>query len=200
VTGLSTPKEDLQHYLLRAREALLWKLDGLSEYDLRRPLVPTGTNLLGLVKHAAYTEAEYLGVVFGRPFPEPLPDVGPDAELNADMWATVDETSQSIADFYLRVCTHGDRTIADLDLEAEGFVPWWREGHQVATLRLVLVHLIAETNRHAGHADILREIIDGAAGLNPAFSNLPDVDDIWWSDYSRRLAALARHFGGPEAS
>ena len=67
------PKADLHRYLQVARDALLWKLDGLSEYDVRRPLVPTGTNLLGLVKHVASVEAGYLGDTFGRPFPEPLP-------------------------------------------------------------------------------------------------------------------------------
>ena len=50
-------KHQLHDYLQQGRDALLWKLDGLSEYDLRRPLVPTGTNLLGLVKHVAGTEA-----------------------------------------------------------------------------------------------------------------------------------------------
>src|SRR5918995_4766377 len=86
------PKADLCRYLRVAREALLWKLDGLSEYDVRRPLVPTGTNLLGLVKHVASVAAGYFGDTFGRPYPEPLPWMDDDAEPNADMWATVDES------------------------------------------------------------------------------------------------------------
>ncbi|MGH3158897.1 MAG: DUF664 domain-containing protein [Streptosporangiaceae bacterium] len=65
----SDPKSDLHRYLQRAREALLWKLDGLSGYDIRRPLVPTGTNLLGLVKHLTATEFVYFGTTFGRPSP-----------------------------------------------------------------------------------------------------------------------------------
>ena len=91
MTTVSDPKADLHRYLRSAREALLWKLDGLSEYDSRRPLTPTGTNLLGLVKHVASVEAEYLGDCFGRPFGEPLPWFEEDAEANADMWATPEE-------------------------------------------------------------------------------------------------------------
>ena len=66
-------KEYLHGDLRWIREAVLWKLDGLSEYDIRRPLTPTGTNLLGLIKHLATWEARYFGEVFDRPFPEPLP-------------------------------------------------------------------------------------------------------------------------------
>ena len=72
MTG-SDPKDHLRHYLQIARDALLWKLDGLSEYDVRRPLTPTGTNLLGLVKHVASVEFGYFGDIFGRPSEEPLP-------------------------------------------------------------------------------------------------------------------------------
>ena len=65
-------KGHLHGQLRRTRQALVWKLEGLSEYDVRRPLTATGTNLLGLVKHLATLEAWYFGEVFGRPFPEPL--------------------------------------------------------------------------------------------------------------------------------
>src|SRR5262249_50700150 len=95
VTG-DDPKAELHRYLTRAREALLWKLDGLSEYDVRRPLVPTGTNLLGLVKHVASVAAGYFGDTFGRPFGEPLPWLEETAENNADMWATPDESREDI--------------------------------------------------------------------------------------------------------
>src|SRR5215207_9704293 len=118
-------KANLQHYLQAARDALLWKLEGLSEYDVRRPVVPTGTNLLGLVKHVASVEAGYLGEVFGRPFPDPMPWTGDDAEPNADMWATADESRQQIVELYRRVWAHSDATIDALGLDAEGAVPWW---------------------------------------------------------------------------
>src|SRR5436189_4506810 len=117
-------KDDLQRYLKAARDALLWKLDGLSEYDIRRPLVPTGTNLLGLVKHVAYVTTGYFGDVFERPFPEPLPPFD-DANPNADMWATPDESREQIVGLYRRAWAHADETIADLPLDAIGRVPWW---------------------------------------------------------------------------
>jgi hypothetical protein len=119
------PKADLHRYLQAAREALLWKLDGLGEYDVRRPLVPTGTNLLGLVKHVASVEAGYLGDTFGRPFPEPLPWLHEDAEPNADLWATPAETREQIVGLYHRVWTHSQATIDALPLDAIGQVPWW---------------------------------------------------------------------------
>jgi Protein of unknown function (DUF664) len=189
--AVSNPKDDLLRYLQAGREALLWKLEGLSEYDGRRPLVPTGTNLLGLVKHSATVEAGYLGATFGRPFPEPMPWDAEDAEPNADMWATPEESSEGIVDLYRRVWTHSDGTIAALDLEAEGRVPWWPPERATVTLHRVLVHLIAEVHRHAGHADIVRELIDGSAGLRPGNDNLAPGDAAWWEDYRRRVQEAA---------
>lgn len=185
-------KDVLHRYLRSAREALLWKLDGLSEYDVRRPLTPTGTNLLGLVKHVASVSAEYLGLVFGRPFPEPLPWFQEDSEDNADMWATAEESREFIVGLYQRVWQHADATIDALELEARGRVPWWPEERTVVTLHLVLVHLIAEINRHAGHADIVREEIDGAAGLNGRNPNLPKQDAAWWAEYRARIETAAQ--------
>ena len=66
-------KAYLHHQLRTVREVLVWKLEGLSGYDIRRPLTATGTNLLGLVKHRSYSDARYFGEVFGRPFPGPVP-------------------------------------------------------------------------------------------------------------------------------
>jgi hypothetical protein len=188
----SDAKAHLRRYLQTARDALLWKMDGLSEYDVRRPLVPTGTNLLGLVKHVASTEAGYLGDTFDRPFPEPMPWTEPDAEPNAEMWATAEETRDGIIDFYRRVCTHSDTTIDALELEATGHVPWWPPEHSEVTLHRVLIHMIAETNRHAGHADIVRELIDGTAGLRQDADNMAPGDAAWWSEYRDRLEQVAR--------
>ena len=129
MTG-SDPKSDLHRYLQTAREALLWKLDGLSEYDVRRPLTPTGTNLLGLVKHVAGVELGYFGDTFGRPFAEPLPWIEDDAEPSADMWATADESREEIVGLYHRAWAHSDATIEALTLDAIGRVPWWPDGPQ----------------------------------------------------------------------
>lgn len=192
--AINDPKDDLHRYLKAAREALVWKLDGLSEYDARRPMTPTGTNLLGLVKHVASTEAGYLGETFGRRFPESLPWFDEGAEPNADMWATVDESRDQIVDLYKRVWAHSDATIASLPLDAVGRVAWWAEGRNEVTLHRILIHITAETDRHAGHADIVREMIDGAAGLRAGASNMPG--NGWsWEQYRDRLERAAREAG-----
>lgn len=187
-------KADLQHYLRLAREAVLWKLDGLSDYDVRRPLVPTGTNLLGLVKHLAAVDAGYLGETFGRPFPEPLPrwdSVG----FNTDMYATADESRADIEALYRRVWAHSDATVEALPLDALGKVPWWPAESREVPLYRVLIHLIAETNRHAGHADLVRELIDGTAGLRAENSDMADVDAGRWVEYRESLERIAREAG-----
>ena len=124
-----TEKEVLHRYLTTARDALVWKLDGLGEYDIRRPMTPTGTNLLGLVKHVASVADGYFGEVFGRPSGEPLPWFDDDAEPNADMWATTDESRDDIVALYHRAWARVDATIEALDLDAVGHVPWWTEAH-----------------------------------------------------------------------
>jgi len=189
---MTSQTADLQRYLQIAREALLWKLDGLSEYDIRRPLVPTGTNLLGLVKHVASVEAGYLGDTFGRPFGQPLPWIDEDAELNADMWATPEESPADIVGLYHRVWANSDTTIEALPLDALGQVPWWPDDRREVTLHRILIHVIAETNRHAGHADIVRELIDGTVGLRQDNDNMVPGDEAWWDDYRNRLERAAR--------
>jgi uncharacterized damage-inducible protein DinB len=178
-------------YLQGAREVLLWKLEGLSEYDIRRPLTPTGTNLLGIVKHVASVELEYFGPVFGRPTGVSLPWASEDAEPNADMWATPDESRAEIVDLYRRSWQLADKTIAELPLDAPGTVPWWGD-HGAVTLHRILVHMIAETQRHAGHADIVREMIDGSVGARPGVDNMQALDQAWWRDYRDRVEAAAR--------
>ena len=190
------PKDTLHHYLRTAREVLLWKLEGLSEYDVRRPLTPTGTNLLGIVKHLAMVEFGYFGDTFGRSYDEALPEVGPGAEPNEDMWAKADESREQIIGFYQRAIAHADATIDALALDDTGTVPWWPDDVNPVTLHWILVHMIAETNRHAGHADILREQIDGEAGLRAGMGNLPDVGPEWWSAYVSRVEAAARAASG----
>ncbi|MEU8200560.1 DinB family protein [Streptosporangium sp. NPDC049046] len=192
----SDMKSDLHHYLRTAREALLWKLDGLSEYDIRRPLTSTGTNLLGLVKHVASVELGYFGETFGRPSAEPLPWFEDGAAPNADMWATADESREEIVGLYHRVWTHSDATIEALALDAIGRVPWWPDDRSQVTLHRILIHMIAETNRHAGHADIVREIIDGAVGLSKNRDAMALGDQGWWEGYRDRLEHVAREVGG----
>ncbi|WP_433291694.1 DinB family protein [Pseudonocardia sp. CA-142604] len=190
----SDPKEHLHRYLQVAREALLWKLDGLSEYDVRRPMTPTGTNLLGLVKHVASVELGYFGTTFERPSEEPLPWYAADAEPNADMWATADETREQIIGLYHRAWAHSDATIEILALDAVGHVPHWPDDRSEVTLHQILVHVISETHRHAGHADIIRELIDKAVGLRKDNDNMGAGDQQWWENYRSRLERVAQEF------
>jgi hypothetical protein len=193
MTGLD-PKADFHRYLQEARDALLWKLDGLGEYDVRRPMVPTGTNLLGLVKHVAGCELGYFCDTFGRAHDEPLPDFDPD-EPNADMWATADESREQIIGLYRRAWRYSDATIDDLPLDAIGHVPWWPAGQNEVTLHHVVVRMTAETHRHAGHADIVRELIDGSVGLRAERDNMADGDEAWWESYRNQLDRVARAAG-----
>ncbi|MEV8313426.1 DinB family protein [Streptomyces sp. NPDC059900] len=190
-----SPKADLLRYLQDGRDSLLWKLDGLSEYDIRRPMTPTGTNLLGLVKHVAGVELGYFGDTFGRPFFDGEPPswwYTRDPELNSDMWATADESRDDIVRLYHQAWEHSDSTIAMLPLDATGRVPWWPEERSEVTLNHILVRVISDTQRHAGHADILRELIDGSVGYLRNNDSLPPGDQAWWQDYRSRLERVAR--------
>ena len=185
-------KADLREYLQTARDALTWKLSGLSEYDVRRPLTPTGTNLLGLVKHLTGCEIGYFGDVFGRPIPEPPHWLTDDAEPNVDMWATADESREEILGHYLRACAHSNATIDELDTDTVGQVASWPEGRRTVTLHRILVHMLAETSRHAGHADIVRELVDGAVGLRTDQRGLPFDNRVWWAAHHDRVERAAR--------
>jgi uncharacterized damage-inducible protein DinB len=190
-------RAELRRDLQEGRDALLWKLEGLSEYDVRRPMTPTGTNLLGLVKHVAYVELGYFGAVFERPIAEAQPWLDDDGEPNWDMWATAAESREDIVGLYRRAWAHTDATINALPLDAAGRVPWWRPERREVTVHQVLVHVIAETHRHAGHADVVRELIDGAAGLRAGNDNLPPgTDAAWWKSYRQQLEQTARDAGG----
>jgi uncharacterized damage-inducible protein DinB len=180
-------KSSLHSSLRSVREAMLSKLEGLSEYEIRRPLTPTGTNLLGLVKHLSIVEARYFGETFGRPFPEHARWWAEDDHDNTGMWATEEESRTEVIDWYRRACAHADATIDALALDTAGRVPWWTWPPGVVLFN-ILVYVIAEANRHAGHADILREQLDGAAG-NP---NLPPHDAAWWESYRARVERAAR--------
>ncbi len=178
------------------REAMLSKLDGLAEYDIRRPLTMTGTNLLGLIKHLSISEARYLGAVFDRPFPEPLPRWDDESARGTDMWATEHETRAEIIDRYRRVWDHADATINALPIDAPGYVPWWPRPD--VKLFNVMVHRLTETSRHAGHADILREQLDGTVGQD-ATSPARQKDAAFWERRRAKIERAARAFADPGA-
>ncbi len=189
-------KDNLLGRLRRDRRALLWKLDDLSEYDARRPLTETGTNLLGLVKHVATVEARYFGEVFDRPYPEPLPR-WQDYD-GSDLWATEDETRDQIIGFYRRAWEHSDATINELPLDAPGHVPWWPEPYPNTNLFAIMLHVLGEAIRHAGHADILREGLDGRTGLR--VENEKRIDEEARAAYFARIEQAARSAGSRECT
>ncbi|MCG3749067.1 DinB family protein [Amycolatopsis sp. Poz14] len=183
-------KEYLHGDLKEVRQTMLRKLDGLSEYAIRRPLTSTGTNLLGLVKHLAVAEARYFGEVFGRPFPEPVPRWDDLEQRGRDLWATEHETREEITSRYQRVCEHSDTTIAALAIDSPGHVPWWPRPDVL--LFNVLVHMLTETNRHAGHADILREQLDGAVEMDLEVMAKRGRDAAFWQARRAEIERAAR--------
>ena len=188
-------KSELLRKLQDGRATKLDKLDNLSEYDRRRPMTATGTNLLGLVKHLAGLEYGYLGESFGHPAPETLAWVD-DGSIwqGADMWARPDESSEYIIGLYRRACAHADGVIAALDLAAPGSVPHWPEDRRETTLGVLLIRMVAETAQHAGHADILRELIDRKGGPDQ-----DEFDEQTWREYVGQVRAAANTFASPEA-
>lgn len=187
---MSEVKAELHRSLRSSRATLLSKLEGLGEYDRRRPLTSSGTNLLGLVKHLAGLEYGYLGESFDRPAPETMSWIE-DGSIweGGDMWATADETSDYLVGLYRRACAHADQTIDELDLRAPGRVAHWPEDRRDTTLDVLLIRMVAETAQHAGHADIVRELIDGSAG-----SDHDAVDEATWQKYVARVQAAADSF------
>ena len=152
-------------------------------------MTATGTNLLGLVKHVATVEARYFGEVFDRPSPEPLPR-WQDHSDGSDMWATEHETRDQIVGFYRRTWEHADATINELPLDAPGHVPWWAEPHPNTNLFAVMVHVLSESVRHAGHADILREGLDGRTGLRAEHEQ--QIDDEARAAHWAKIEQAAR--------
>ena len=159
VSRTGSEKEILHTSLDRHRDVALWKLEGLDEERLRRPMTPSGTSLLGLVKHLAAVDYGWFCQTFGRET-EPLPfrDDDPDADLRPEP----EETAADIVAFYRRAREASDRVIVELELDAVG-TAWLGD----VSLRWVLVHMIEETARHAGHMDIVRELLDGSTGDFP---------------------------------
>ena len=190
----SDPKAVLLRYLTVAHDAVLWKIAGLTEYDLRRPLTPTGTNLLGLVKHLAWVELGYFGDVFDRPHGLDLPDNEDDP--TADLYARSDESVEDVLALFGQARAHATETIEALDLAAEGHVPWWGDNNPVS-LQLIVVHMTTEFHRHLGQIDILREGIDGLVGLSEDGLNTDPGDDPFWPGYHAKLEEIAAAFRSP---
>ena len=150
------------------------------------------SDLLGLLKHVAFVQLGYFGEVFGRPSDrgEPWDDAAP----NADMWATAEESREQIVELYRFSGEHADATIEALPLGAVGEVPWWPEERRHPSLHTVVVHMAVELARHAGHADILRETLDGASGRYTGDASIPGFSADEWAAYWARLEDTAQRF------
>lgn len=182
-------KQTLQRYLSKERAALLATLDGLDDHQVRWPLTPSGTNLLGIIKHTASVSLGYFGETFGRDHGQTLPWFDDDAAPNADMWATAEESRDQIVALHEESARQADATIEALDLGSPGRVPWWRPQKADVTLGQILVHMIAETAHHAGHADIVREmLLDVPPTQDP---NLPGWTAQDWATYRAQLEQIA---------
>jgi uncharacterized damage-inducible protein DinB len=150
----------LSAFLDRYRETMLWKLDGLSTEQASRHLVPSATTLLGVVKHLAYVERWWFQMNFaGDPVGFPWPKDEPDEDI--DFRVTDTDTIESISALYEQEIARSRQIVAGSSLEDLG-----QDLGKVKprSLRWIMVHMIEETARHSGHADILRELTDGAIG------------------------------------
>lgn len=195
----STPiSQDDHGYLRDCRRQVLDSLDGLDDYQLRHPMTPTGTNLLGVVKHLIGIEAGYLGLCAGRPFAEPLPWLEEDppagpaepSRANRDLWATADESRDHLVGLYRAAGDHSDLVLGELGPHAPATVPWWPEASRTTTLGALLARVLKDTAMHAGQLQVLRELIDGRAGSDRDSLG----DDHWWAGYTAMLEGIAAGF------
>ncbi|WP_040161566.1 DinB family protein [Nigerium massiliense] len=182
----------LLRYLTAARTSLIWKVEGLSEREARWPRTRTGTSLAGLVKHCALVEHGYFGEVLGRDPGIEVPGFGHDDDPNADLYLTEDETVGDIIALYRRVGDYVTKTVRELPLDTPGHVPWWGPRGET-TLGALLVHVTYDVSRHAGQADILRELADCTVGLTQVNDNL-GVPPEGWDAQRARLEDVAGRF------
>jgi hypothetical protein len=110
----------------------------------------------------------------------------------SDMFAAVGEPRAQITGLYKKAWAHSDATIEVLSLDAIGHVPHWPDEHGEVTLHRIMVHVIADSQRHAGYADIVRELIDGAVGLQENNDNLPPAGQASWQDHRNRVERAAQ--------
>ena len=149
-------RELLDVYLDYHRATLLWKLEGLDDEQLRRRLLPSATSLLGLVKHLTNVERWWFTVVFrGEGERSPREQADPDWDFRVEP----DETTEQILQGYRDECDRSRRAIVGASLDEAA-----RRDHPKPSLRWILTHMIEETARHNGHADVVRELIDGVTG------------------------------------
>jgi len=149
----------LSAFLDRYRETILWKLDGLTKEQASARLVPSATTLLGIVKHLAYVERGWFPIYFaGEPASYPWAEDEPDQDIDFRVEPT--DTIESVRALYQREIARSREIVAGASLDDLSK----EQDRGPRSLRWIMVHMIEETARHAGHADILRELTDGAIG------------------------------------
>jgi uncharacterized damage-inducible protein DinB len=153
-------RQVLEAFLDFHRQVLVSKVDGISEKEARHRRVPSKTTLTGLIKHMIGVERGWFQEVLGGRNPD---DIGPNVGGGEESWDLAEnETVSSLIEEYEQTCEQSRRTAARFALDDA--VPELDLGQ--VSLRWIYVHMIEETARHAGHADILRELTDGAAGVD----------------------------------
>ena len=161
VGAIANEQEGLLAYLAQMRYGLRLTAYGLTDAQLRATPTASTLSVGGLVKHCASTEEGWLATVRGEP---QTVDYG---RYQRDFALADGETIDDVFARYDRVAEQTEKTVAELDnlghsIPVDHSVPWNRKDVDHWTLRWVLLHLIQETARHTGHADIIRESIDGA--------------------------------------
>jgi hypothetical protein len=157
-----TERDAVCSFLDRQRDALIRKIDGLSDQDARKTATVSSLSLLSVMKHSAIWERRWFQIIFaGRCFPNEWPAVDPEGKSDTTFDLTDDDTVQSVLAFYREQIAASREITASLDLDAR--CAWPDLANE--NLRGVAMHMIEETARHAGHADIIREAIDGSRGL-----------------------------------
>lgn len=181
----------LREYLNDAREAILWKCEGLSDAQARKPLTPTGTHVMGLLLHLALTESQYFISCLGREIENPIIRGIINAEDAQGAFLPPPKlTLVDVVKIYRETTAAADAVLDELELDSPAVVQWWIK-HRHTTVERLLVHMIAESHRHAGHLDIVREQLDGFVGLRPSAPNIPDLTPAQWEEQRHRLKELA---------
>lgn len=156
-------REMLETFLDFYRETILWKVSGMSEEDIRKVIVPSGWSPLGMVKHLVFVEQNWFQTRFAgeKGLAVPWTDDDPDADFRVEP----NETTEQILQFYRDACERARAAAAGASLD-DLAVEWPadRPPEKRPNLRWIYVHMIEETARHAGHLDVVRELIDGATG------------------------------------
>lgn len=191
---MDSTKDKLCGFLNEARKNANFNAEGLAEQLARTPLTPTGTHILGVLHHLAINEYEYFGTCLKREANDPYirAFISPH-DPDADFLPPADMGAQQLHGLYRKAIAFADEGIAALPLDAPVHIPWWGPAADT-TLDHLLIHALAETSRHAGQLDIIREQLDGRAGWTATLDLLPGYTTALWAEHRQKLQQLAYSF------